>query len=55
MKLFDASWGLNRGMRSPLGDPPGPYEIFCLPICIKGADGAPARVLLREQRKEGRL
>ena len=31
--------------------PPGPYEIFCLPICIKGADGAPARVLLREQRK----
>ena len=35
--------------------PPGPYEIFCLPICIKGADGAPARVLLREQRKEGRL
>jgi arylformamidase len=35
--------------------PPGPYEIFCLPICIKGADGAPARVLLREQRKEGNL
>jgi len=35
--------------------PPGSYEIFCLPICIKGADGAPTRVLLREQRKEGRL
>jgi len=35
--------------------PPGPYEIFCLPICIKGADGAPARVLLREQREEGGL
>ena len=32
--------------------PPGPYEIFCLPLCIKGADGAPARVLLREQREE---
>lgn len=27
--------------------PPGPYEIFCLPMKIKGADGAPARVLLR--------
>ena len=35
--------------------PPGPYEIFCLPLCIKGADGAPARVLLREQMKERRL
>ena len=27
--------------------PPGPYEIFCLPVKIKGADGAPARILLR--------
>ena len=27
--------------------PPGEYEIFCLPIKIKGADGAPARILLR--------
>jgi arylformamidase len=27
--------------------PPGAYEIFCLPIKIKGADGAPARILLR--------
>jgi arylformamidase len=27
--------------------PAGPYEIFCLPIKIKGADGAPARILLR--------
>ncbi len=27
--------------------PPGEYEIFCLPLKIKGADGAPARVLLR--------
>lgn len=26
---------------------PGEYEIFCLPIKIKGADGAPARVVLR--------
>lgn len=29
--------------------PAGPYEIFCLPLCVKGADGAPARLLLREQ------
>jgi arylformamidase len=27
--------------------PPGSYEIFCLPIKIKGADGAPARIILR--------
>lgn len=27
--------------------PPGDYEIFCLPLRIEGADGAPARVLLR--------
>ena len=28
--------------------PPGEYEIICLPLKLKGADGAPARVLLRE-------
>ena len=27
--------------------PPGPYEIFCLPLRIQGGDGAPARVILR--------
>ena len=27
--------------------PAGDYEIFCLPLKIKGADGAPARVILR--------
>jgi len=27
--------------------PPGEYEIFCLPLKIQGADGAPARILLR--------
>jgi len=27
--------------------PPGEYEIFCLPLRIKGADGAPARLILR--------
>lgn len=27
--------------------PPGRYEMICLPLLIPGADGAPARVLLR--------
>ena len=27
--------------------PPGPYEIFCLPLRIKDADGSPARLILR--------
>lgn len=26
---------------------PGRYELLCLPLCIVGADGAPARALLR--------
>jgi arylformamidase len=26
--------------------PPGPYELLCLPLRIRGGDGAPARVLL---------
>ena len=30
--------------------PPGDYELLCLPLKIKGSDGAPARVLLREIR-----
>lgn len=30
------------------GVPEGDYELICLPLKIKGADGAPARVLLRE-------
>lgn len=28
--------------------PPGDYELICLPLKIKDADGSPARVLLRE-------
>jgi arylformamidase len=28
--------------------PPGEYEVFCLPLKIKGADGAPARIILRD-------
>jgi arylformamidase len=27
---------------------PGPYELLCLPLKVVGADGAPARVLLRQ-------
>lgn len=27
--------------------PPGPYELICLPLRLEGADGAPARALLR--------
>jgi len=30
------------------GVPPGDYELLCLPLKLKDADGAPARVLLRE-------
>ena len=30
--------------------PPGEYEIFCLPLRIKGADGAPARLILRGRK-----
>ncbi|KKL15344.1 hypothetical protein LCGC14_2506530 [marine sediment metagenome] len=30
------------------GVPPGDYELLCLPLKIKAADGAPARVFLRE-------
>jgi len=26
---------------------PGAYEMFCLPLRVVGADGAPARVVLR--------
>jgi arylformamidase len=29
--------------------PPGRYELTCLPIRLVGADGAPARVVLRSQ------
>ena len=28
---------------------PGPYEVICLPIHVMGADGAPARVILRRE------
>jgi arylformamidase len=29
--------------------PPGDYDLFCLPLKIRGGDGAPARVVLRER------
>jgi arylformamidase len=28
---------------------PGPYDLVCLPLLVPGADGAPARALLRQQ------
>jgi arylformamidase len=28
---------------------PGPYDVYCLPLRVAGADGAPARVLLRRE------
>ncbi len=30
--------------------PPGTYELICLPLRIRGGDGAPARAVLREVR-----
>ena len=29
---------------------PGRYELLCLPLLVEGADGAPARVVLRDSR-----
>lgn len=33
---------------------PGPYQLVCLPLRIAGADGAPARALLRPAGRAGR-
>lgn len=35
------------------GVEPGEYELACLPLRIEGADGAPARALLRPVRRPG--
>lgn len=35
------------------GVEPGDYELLCLPLRIEGADGAPARALLRPLRRPG--
>lgn len=35
------------------GVEPGEYELLCLPLRIEGADGAPARALLRPLRRPG--
>ena len=29
--------------------PAGPCEIYCLPLKIEGADGAPARVIIKKE------
>lgn len=49
--LLDAGVIILEGLDlSPV--PPGDYELLCLPLMIRGGDGAPARVVLRE-RTEG--
>lgn len=37
------------------GVEPGEYELVCLPLRIEGADGAPARALIRPVRRRGAL
>jgi arylformamidase len=37
------------------GVEPGEYELLCLPLRIEGADGAPARALIRPVRRPGAL
>lgn len=37
------------------GVEPGEYELLCLPLRIEGADGAPARALIRPVRCPGAL
>ncbi len=32
---------------------PGPVRLVCLPLCIPGADGAPARAVVRPMRRRG--
>ena len=32
---------------------PGHYDLICLPMCISGADGAPARIVLRASEPGG--
>jgi arylformamidase len=45
--LLDAGVIIVEGLDlSPV--PPGDYELVCLPLKIRGGDGAPARVVLRE-------
>jgi arylformamidase len=44
--LLDAGVVILEGVHL-LSVPPGPYEVCCLPLPIKGADGAPCRVVLR--------
>ena len=46
---LDVSVPLSSSMpHYPLGEAaPGDYELVCLPLRLAGADGAPARALLR--------
>jgi len=47
-KLLDAGVVIVEGVHL-LSIPSGPYEVFCLPLPISGADGAPCRVVLRSR------
>ncbi len=47
-KLLNAGVVILEGVHL-LSVPPGPYEVFCLPLPITGADGAPCRVVLRSR------
>ena len=44
--LLDAGAVIVEGLDLSVA-PPGRYEIFCLPLKLRGCDGAPARVVLR--------
>jgi arylformamidase len=44
--LLGAGVGVVEGLNLSQVEP-GQYELICLPICIAGADGAPARAILR--------
>jgi arylformamidase len=50
--LLQAGIWIVEGLRLA-GVTPGEYELFCLPLRIPGADGAPARALLRPVRRPG--
>ncbi len=50
--LLGAGIWIVEGLRLA-GVTPGEYELVCLPLRIPGADGAPARALLRPVRRPG--
>ncbi len=49
VRLLDAGVVIIEGLDLGRAEP-GDYELLCLPLALAGADGAPARVLLRSTR-----